>query len=95
MAKQFLPKLMELSVMHKYHVLFSSYWNTLPIPTPNLLVMTPEASKCMSYALWKFAKDTGLLIYPLPKCIFMDITEKNKDYFSKFAAQFKKTVDKK
>ena len=70
-----------------------SFWNRLPIPTPSLLVLTPDAAKVMSFALWKLGKEVGLLIYPLPSCLFMNITEKKSDYLNKFADEFAKTVD--
>ena len=64
------------------------------ILSPCVVYLSPEVTKFFSFTVWKFGKDMHMILQPIPKLLFSQLADEKKDFWSKFASDFQKTVVK-
>ena len=62
------------------------------IMAPCIVHVTPELTKFISFSAWKMTKDVHMILQPISRAVFSELTTNGKDLCSKLKADFEKIV---
>ena len=70
------------------------YLASLSAEIPAFVALDPELGKNMLFAVWKFAKETKIILYPIPQSVYTSLIDAKATFMNKFQEDFERTLMK-